>query len=230
MRVINVMVSPGSALGKLTQITYAVLAPGNVPTNLMTAGITSEVSLSASNLLSDIKPGYMLGAKPRHQAVGHVLGIFAGALVAIPVFYLLFDNDITRFTSDALPLPAAMVWKAVAEVLTKGLSSLHPTVKTAVLIGALLGLAFEIINDKMKGKFPISGVGMGLACVLRFTDTFMICLGSFAFQLAKRALKKEKTLSYRIFVDNFETMSAGIIAGGAIIGLLILILETLVLK
>jgi hypothetical protein len=58
----------------------------------------------------------------------------------------------------------------------------------------------------------------------------MICLGSFAFQLAKRALKKEKTLFYRIFVDNFETMSAGIIAGGAIIGLLILILETLVLK
>ena len=45
----------------------------------MTAGITAEVASNASNLLMDIKPGYMLGAKPRQQAIGHVLGIFAGA-------------------------------------------------------------------------------------------------------------------------------------------------------
>ena len=30
----------------------------------------------------DIKPGYMLGGKPRHQAIGHVLGILAGALAS----------------------------------------------------------------------------------------------------------------------------------------------------
>ena len=44
----------------------------------MTAGITGEVAGNASNLLMDIKPGYMLGGKPRHQALGHVLGIFDG--------------------------------------------------------------------------------------------------------------------------------------------------------
>jgi uncharacterized oligopeptide transporter (OPT) family protein len=77
-------ITPGSALGKLTQISYGVLAPGNVTTNLMTAGITSEVSLNASNLLMDIKPAYMLGGKPRMQALGHILGIFAGG-VLLPV-------------------------------------------------------------------------------------------------------------------------------------------------
>jgi len=54
-------ITPGGALGKMTQVTYAVLAPGNMGTNLITAGITSEVCLSASNLLMDIKPSYMLG-------------------------------------------------------------------------------------------------------------------------------------------------------------------------
>ena len=83
-------ITPSGALGKLTQLTFGVIAPGNITTNLMTAGITGEVAGNASNLLMDIKPGYMLGGKPRHQAVGHVLGIIAGALVSVPVFYLVF--------------------------------------------------------------------------------------------------------------------------------------------
>jgi uncharacterized oligopeptide transporter (OPT) family protein len=70
-------ITPTGALGKLTQLSFSILAPGNMQTNIMTAGITGEVAGNASNLLMDIKPGYMLGGKPRHQAIGHVLGIFA---------------------------------------------------------------------------------------------------------------------------------------------------------
>jgi uncharacterized oligopeptide transporter (OPT) family protein len=219
-------ITPGGALGKLTQITYSVLAPGQVPTNLMTAGITSEVSLNASNLLMDIKPGYMLGAKPRQQAIGHVLGIFAGGLVAVPVFYMLFHNDINMFTSEAMPLPGASIWKAVAEVLTKGLSTLHPTAQWAVLIGAIIGIVIEILNTKMKGKFPISGVGLGLGVVLKFTDTFMMALGTLFFYLMSKKYKDPKSFANRAFVANQETLAAGVIAGGAIVGMIILILET----
>ncbi len=71
-------ITPIGAMGKLTQLTFGVLAPGNKEVNLMTAGITGEVASHAANLLQDIKPGYMLGAKPRQQALGHVLGVFAG--------------------------------------------------------------------------------------------------------------------------------------------------------
>lgn len=218
-------ITPGGALGKLTQISYSILAPGNIPTNLMTAGITTEVALNASNLLMDIKPGYMLGGKPRHQAVGHVLGIFAGGLVAVPVFYMLFNSDISQFTTDKMPLPGAAIWKAVAEVLTKGLSSLHPTVQIAVAVGALLGILFEYLNQKTHGKFPISGVGMGLAFVLKFTDTFMMCLGTFLFWCARQKFQDKKSFGFRAFVDNQETLSAGIIAGGSIVGLIILLIE-----
>jgi len=49
-------ITPTGALGKLTQLTYAVLSPGNIHTNLMTAGITGEVAGNASNLLMDTKP------------------------------------------------------------------------------------------------------------------------------------------------------------------------------
>jgi putative OPT family oligopeptide transporter len=222
-------ITPGGALGKLTQITYSMLAPGNVPTNLMTAGITSEVSLNASNLLMDIKPGYMLGGKPRHQAIGHVLGIFAGALVSVPVFYAIFNNDISLFTSDKLPLPGASIWKAVAEVLTKGLSTLHPTAQVAVLIGAFVGIACEVLNKKTNGKFPFSGVGLGLAFVLRFTDSLSMALGALIFWVCRKKYKDPSSLGFRAFVENQETLCAGVIAGGSIIGIILILLETVVL-
>lgn len=221
-------ITPGGALGKLTQITYGVLAPGNVTTNLMTAGITSEVSLNASNLLMDIKPAYMLGGKPRLQAIGHILGIFAGGLVAVPVFYSLFHGDISLFTSETLPLPSASIWKGVSEVLTKGLSNLHITAQIAALIGAVLGIVIEILNKKMNGKLPISGVGLGLGFVLRFTDAWSMALGTLIFWIARKKCKDPSSVSYRAFVDNQETLAAGVIAGGSIIGIILILLENMV--
>jgi uncharacterized oligopeptide transporter (OPT) family protein len=221
-------ITPGGALGKLTQITYGVLAPGNVTTNLMTAGITSEVSLNASNLLMDIKPAYMLGGKPRHQAIGHILGTFAGALVAVPVFYSLFHGDISLFTSDTLPLPSASIWKGVSEVLTKGLSNLHITAQIAALVGAILGIVLEILNKKMNGRFPLSGVGLGLGFVLRFTDAWSMALGTLIFWIARKTCKDPKGVGYRAFVDNQETLAAGVIAGGSIIGIILILLENVV--
>jgi uncharacterized oligopeptide transporter (OPT) family protein len=194
----------------------------------MTAGITSEVSLNASNLLMDIKPGYMLGGKPRHQAIGHVLGIFAGAIVAVPVFYAIFNNDISKFTSKQMPLPGAAVWKAVSEVLSHGLSTLHPTAQLAVAIGAVLGLLCEFLNDRTKGRFPLSGVGLGLAFVLQFTNSLAMAIGALFFWVARRKFTDEKSLGYRALVANQETVCAGVIAGGSIIGIVLMVLETIV--
>jgi uncharacterized oligopeptide transporter (OPT) family protein len=220
-------ITPGGALGKLTQLTYSIISPGNVATNIMAAGINSEVSLNASNLLMDIKPGYMLGAKPRQQAVGHILGIFAGAFVAVPVYYAIFHGDISLFTSEKLPMPSVMIWKAVAEVLTKGLSALHPTAQLAAIIGAILGIVLEWLNVRTKGKFPISAIGIGLAFVLKFTDSIAMALGAFLIWYFARSMKKG-TKGHKIFVDNAETLCAGVIAGGSIIGIILIILETVV--
>ena len=72
--------TPTGALSKITQFTMGAIDRTNPASNLIPAGMTAEIAANASNLLSDIKPGYMLGAKPRQQAIGHVIGIFAGAI------------------------------------------------------------------------------------------------------------------------------------------------------
>jgi uncharacterized oligopeptide transporter (OPT) family protein len=223
-------ITPTGAMGKLTQLTFGAIAPGNMTTNLMTAGITGETVLSASNLLMDIKPGYMLGAKPRQQVVGHLIGIVAGSLVVVPVFYLIFQGDVSRFGQGSMPLPGAQVWKAVAELLAKGFSTLHPSARWAMAAGGALGVVFEWLNLRMKGRFPLSGVGVGLATVVPFPDCLSMSLGALLFWFLGRRLKDPGSLGHRTFVENRETLCAGIIAGGALIGIALILLENAVLK
>jgi len=223
-------ITPGGALGKLTQLTFAVIKPGDMGTNIMTAGINGEVALNASNLLMDIKPGYMLGGKPRQQAVGHCLGIVAGALIAVPVFYLLLQGDIARITSEDLPMPGAQIWIAVAKVLASGLSVLPQSTRIAVILGGLVGVAIEFLNRRTRGRFPVSAMGLGLSFVLKFSDCWAMAAGSLFFWLLTRASAGKKSTLSKIFVDNQETACAGVIAGGSIMGIVLIILETLVLS
>jgi OPT family oligopeptide transporter len=223
-------ITPTGALGKLTQLTFSALSPGNVTTNVMTAAITGEVASNASNLLMDIKPGYMLGGKPRQQAFGHMLGIIAGALVATPVFFYVFlRGNPAGLVNDQFPMPAATTWKAVAEVLTSGLSTLQTSACWAALIGAILGIVLEVIRVKTKGKFWISGVGIGLAFVITFDICFAMFLGSFIFWLCERRMKDVNSFGYKVMVKNLEPVCAGVIAGGAITGIIVAVLEVFVL-
>jgi uncharacterized oligopeptide transporter (OPT) family protein len=171
----------------------------------------------------------MLGAKPRQQAVGHVLGIFAGSLVAVPVFYALFHGDISLFTSERFPMPSAQIWRSVAEVLSRGFGSLHLSARVAMAIGAVVGVVIEILNQRTRGRFPVSGVALGLGFVLQFSDSLIMALGGFMFWLVGRRPRRADSTLNRVFVDNQETLSAGIIAGGSIVGIVLILVETLIL-
>jgi uncharacterized oligopeptide transporter (OPT) family protein len=124
-------------------------------------------------------------------------------------------------------MPSATVYRAVAEALTKGLGVLHPSARMAALVGAVLGVVLEWMNIRMKGKFPISPMGIGLAFVLHFSDSMAMGIGSFLVWFASRKLRAG-TKSHKVFVENSETLCAGVIAGGSIIGIILIILETVV--
>src|SRR5206468_4148955 len=82
-------ITPVGPLSKITQLTFGALAPGNIPTNLMTANITAGATSAAGELLQDLKSGYLLGAKPRQQFIAQLFGVFAGALIVVPVYLIL---------------------------------------------------------------------------------------------------------------------------------------------
>jgi uncharacterized oligopeptide transporter (OPT) family protein len=229
--------TPVGAMSKVTQLTYGALDPGNIKTNLMTAGMTAEVVSNASNLLMDIKPGYMLGAKPRQQAIGHVIGIFAGALASVPLFFLLFtstadfqEKGVEGLQSEKFPMPSVTVWKAVAEVLTKGIGQLPPSVLYAVVVAALVGVAIEVSKIVTKGRFPLSAVGLGLSFVINFQSSFAMFLGALAFWLLGRRYADPESAGHKRWIGNQEPICAGVIAGAALVGIADAIVTAFVLK
>lgn len=224
-------ITPLGPLAKITQFMYSGLAPKNITTNIASAGLTSEVSAQASTLIQNIKPGYMLGAKPRLQAVAHVIGVFSGAIFSVAVFYALFlrDNPAGLVTED-YPYPAAQVWMAVAKVLTQGFDQLPTSAVIAAIVGALLGIVFEVIRSLSRNRFSVSAVGIGLGFMIPFGISFAMFFGSFLFWLPTKIWPKPEQKMNKVLVQNIESICAGLIAGAALIGVGIMALEAFVLK
>jgi uncharacterized oligopeptide transporter (OPT) family protein len=238
-------ITPIGAMGKLTQLTFGALSDSKV-VNLMTAGITGEVASNSANLLADIKPGYMLGAKPRQQAIGHVLGVFAGALLSVPAFYLVFLKDrdpasgvevslsaVQAFAVDGPaiqgevsfgkdnPMPSATVWRAVADILTQGLDQIPESARWAALIGIIIGVVFEVARLKSHHKFPLSPVAIGLGFVIPFSTCLAMFLGSAIFWLIEKSYPDKDSTMNKVVVQNQEPICAGLIAGGALMGIVV---------
>jgi len=240
--------TPVGATAKITQLFYGAVAPGNIKTNLATGSMTGEIVSNSSNLLMDIKPGYMLGAKPRQQAIGHCIGIFAGALASTPLFFILFTQGIDKTSpetiretvgnlqSDKFNMPAVSIWKGVAEVLTKGFSQLPNSVVWAIAVASLVGLAFEISRIVSRGKFPLSPVALGLAFVIRFDASLAFFIGALFFWMVGVGRKtpspvpNQPRIPLRNFwTENHEAICAGVIAGAALMGILDAIIAAFVL-
>ena len=237
--------TPTGSLSKITQFTFGALQPTNPGTNLMTAGVTTEVASNASNLLMDIKPGYMLGAKPRQQAWGHCIGILAGALASTPLFFILFmsnkapDTTIEAHISETWAVPGALQWAAISKVI-EGMGKAGgdaPLVQTvdgirklwgvlpvsaawAMMWGALIAIVLETLRIASKGKFPLSAVGIGLGVVLPPESTIFMWIGAAFFTaMEHRYLQRVGEFGWRLWVDSKEAVCAGLIAGWALLGI-----------
>ena len=210
--------TPVGAMGKITQLTYGALAPSNLTTNLMTASITAGAAGSAADLLTDLKSGYLLGANPRKQFLAQLSGTVVGTIVVVPAFYKLVPNP-AILGSDRFPAPSAQVWRGVAEVLARGVHSLHPTARWAMLIGGLIGLALPLLElsfPKHKKYLP-SAMGLGLALVIPAFNSVSMFIGAV---LAAAWMKRNEAKAEAYTIP----IASGIIAGESLLGVAVALL------
>lgn len=242
-------ITPIGSLSKIPQFLFGALDPKHPPTNLMTGVMCVEVASNASNLLMDIKPGYMLGGKPRHQAVGHLIGIIAGALASTPLFFILFLSDYRAEAAAADPnhvqnvmvteqfaFPSALQWKGVSELVTSIFGGgsgtlLTPSIITSMVIAAVVALVFEITRIVSKNKFPISPLAIGLGVVVPPESTLCMFLGALFFWWAHRRYKdRQASTGHKLWIETHEPICAGIIAGAALVGIGDVIVKVFLLK
>jgi len=114
-------IPPIGAVGKLSQLSFAVIAPSQMTTNLMTANVAGGAAGQTADLLNDFKCGIAVGANPARQVVAQCFGIATGAVVGSLVYLALIPDPQGMLLTPEWPAPAVATWKAVAEVLVNGL-------------------------------------------------------------------------------------------------------------
>jgi OPT family oligopeptide transporter len=211
-------INPVSGVGKVTQLVYGVVAPGQVATNLLTAGITGSGASQAADMMQDLKTGYLLGASPRRQLVAQLFGVAAGILLCVPVYLLVTAAD--PLGSDKLPAPSAFAWKAMADLLAKGLDALPTHAEWAVLAGALFGIAVPVLRAKAPAtrRWLPSGLAFGIAFIIPAFYSLTFLVGAIAFWVwRRRSGRTAEALGFAV--------ASGLIAGEGLAGILTAVLK-----
>lgn len=212
-------VTPTKALGPVTQLLYGVMTPGNLSGNIMSANVTGGIGLHSADLLTTLKTGWLLGAKPRVQLYAQLFGVTAGAVAIVPAFNLLIPNP-DALGGEDWPAPSCVVWAGVSKAFAGGMDALHPSARQAMLVGLLLGTALALLErfckPSLRNWIP-SPAGLGIAMVIPGANCLAMFIGSAVAEFCRR---KWKQMADRYVVP----VSSGLIAGESLMGIVIALL------
>jgi putative OPT family oligopeptide transporter len=152
----------------------------------------------ATDLMLDLKTGYLVGATPRMQQIGQFAGAWLGPIVVIFVIFAL--NEAYTLGSERLPAPQA---QALASTIDGIMGGDVPTQK--YVAGAILG---GILSTVMGGL----GITVGLGFYLPFNIVLTYSLGTLGRELADRF--KGNTWAEQVGIP----IAAGFIVGEALVG------------
>jgi len=216
-------INPVGGMGKVTQLIFAGLAPGNQFTNLLSAGVVAAGASQCGDMMQDLKMGYEIGVSPRKQFIAQCLGIICGVFFVVPL-YKLYDQAYD-IGGPEMPAPASHAWKAVAVLLSDGFGKLANTsmiwgVVAGVIFGVLLGSLTSIIslfNRKVASYFP-SALAFGIGMIVPPKQSITMFVGAL-IHLVWRCINKRSSKNY------FYAVSSGMIAGEGVMGIFIAILK-----
>ena len=165
---------------------------------LMVGAAMCVAMSQATDLMLDLKTGYLVGATPRMQQIGQFAGAWLGPIVVIGVIFIL--NESHGLGSEKLPAPQA---QALASTIDGIMGGDVPTQK--YVAGAVLG---GILSALMGGL----GITVGLGFYLPFNIVLTYSLGTIARELSDRI--NGKTWSEEVGIP----IAAGLIVGEALVG------------
>lgn len=174
-----------SAMGKVIVIGSIVCIAASL------AGDTSQ----------DLKTGYILGATPKKQQLGEIIGIAASAIIMGAILYLL--HRAWGFGSEELPAPQAVLMKMITEGVILGNLPWN-----MVFVGVFIAILCEMLS--------ISTLPFSIGLYLPVHLSVPIVAGAVVREIFER--KKDKFDSKKGIL-----YSSGLIAGEGIMGIILAI-------
>jgi len=162
-------------------------------------GAAACVAMSqATDLMLDLKTGYLVGATPRKQQLGQFIGAWLGPIVIIVLIFVLHEAYVLG--SDKLPAPQG---QALASMVNGIMGGDVPAQK--YLAGAGLGAVLSLFQ-------PGLGITVGLGFYLPFNIVLTYSLGT-ALRVAS-----DYKLGHAYAENTGIPITAGFIVGEALVG------------
>lgn len=205
----------GMAIATLIIATLVLKATGTVGTTGMVGaiaigGIICIVAAIAGDTSQDLKAGFIVGATPKKQQIGELLGVVVSALSVGFVLYLL--NEAWGYGTEDLPAAQATMMKMLVEGI---MNAELPW--GLILTGVFIAIAVEIL------KVPVMPFAVGM--YLPFSLSAGIMAGGAVRFIVERIKGSDKERKER--TDRGVLFTSGLIAGEGIIGILLAVLTVL---
>ncbi len=162
------------------------------------------VSAIAGDTSQDLKTGFLLGATPKKQQIGEILGVIAAAFAIGGTLYLL--DSAWGFGTDQLAAPQATLMKLIIEGVMEG-----NLPWALVFIGVFIAVVVEIVG------IPVLPFAIGVYLPVQLNACIMV---GGLLRLALEKINKEKEKKDRIISDGILFCS-GMIAGEGLVGILL---------
>lgn len=156
-------INPVSGISKISQLFFALVIPASNPNavtiNLLAGAISESGALQAGDMMQDLKCGHLLGAAPKAQFYGQMIGSFVGAIVSAGVYKLY--TSVYKVPGQQFKVPTAFVWVFTARLVTgQGL----PQMAGQWALGAgIIFSALTMLRIRGQGKWWQAWVPGGIA-------------------------------------------------------------------
>ncbi|RKP05215.1 OPT oligopeptide transporter protein-domain-containing protein, partial [Thamnocephalis sphaerospora] len=107
--------NPVSGIGKVSQVVFAAVTPGNIVVNLVAGGIAEAGAQQAGDMMQDLKTGHLLRASPRAQFYGQLIGSLFSVVVAV-LAYTLFSS-VYQIPGPEFQAPTALIWLEMSRLV-----------------------------------------------------------------------------------------------------------------
>ena len=207
----------GMAIATLLISTLLLKATGNDGINGMIAaivigGIICVIAAIAGDTSQDLKTGFLVGATPKKQQIGEIIGVAVSAVAIGAILYLL-SMAWGGYGSNDLPAPQAVLMKMIVEGVMGGNLPWN-----LVFVGVFIALVVEVLG------IPVLPFAIGLYLPIYLSVPMMLG-GALRWFLEKRKYGSDKDKEN--VVQSGVLYSSGLIAGEGIVGILLAVLAVI---